>query len=280
MGQQFGKFCDSPRPETYDARVRVICIGMLALMLHGCPAIFPHGELPAVPFHELPQGVSALHEMADRAVSTTREVDVLVRARTAMLKAADAEPYNYGTAWRLARISSILARLDVRRGRLWAEECHRAGKTASELGPDRVEGHVYLAICSALMAKHHPSQADPLSRAVIEEANKANEINDAYGRGEARRLLGALYMYAPAWPTGVGDLDEALDVLRDVMGDFPYEPLNVFYMAEALRRANYREDALLGYRLVLKFPRKGEWALEGRTYRDQARSHIQALTRN
>lgn len=53
-------------------------------------------------------------------------------------------------------------------------------------------------------------------------------------RGGPDRALGMLYLKAPAWPRGVGDLDLALDHLHAALGIDASFPLNHFFYAQAL----------------------------------------------
>ena len=246
----------------------------------GCPLLVPSGELPAVPYHTLPSSVDDLVQLADRVHRTTRKTDDLVRARTAMIKANRLNKGSYGSQWRLARVASVLAMHDDKRGEAWAAEGRTAGLQAVKLKDHGVEGHLYLSMTTGFLIKHKPSKAEDLTTEVIAHAKRANALDKTFEGGEPRRILGAIYTYAPAWPSGVGDLDEAIEVLESVANDLPQEPLNLYYLAEAYRRAEEIEKAVRLYRRVRAFKPRGLWRLEGRRYRKQARDYIQLLTKN
>jgi hypothetical protein len=48
------------------------------------------------------------------------------------------------------------------------------------------------------------------------------------------RVLGLLYVMAPSWPAGPGDLDEGLSLLKGAVDNYPSHPLNHLFYAEAL----------------------------------------------
>ena len=250
----------------------------LLLAFSGCP-LLPPGELPSVPYYTLPGDVAELHQLADYAFHTSRRLPNLVRARTALRKADYIQHDNFDTQWRLARIDSVLAQVDDRNGDEWAFEGRRAAELAIRLRPRRVEGHLYAAICTALEAKFHPSDADKLTGKVIKYAEAADKIDGSFDDGGARRVLGAVYLYSPAWPRGVGELDEAIEVLEDLHKRHPKRAINVWFLAEAYRRADQQRDAIRLYKRLLKFKRRGQWGLEGRPYRSKAKAFIRQLTR-
>lgn len=252
---------------------------LVLLLLGGCPGLQPPGDLPSVPYHTLPGTAAELRQAADHIFHTSRKIDELVRARTALKKAEYLAPDHYGTLWRLARINGVLARIDDRFGESWAQEGRDAADAARRLRPARVEGHLQYAICTGFLARYRPSQAERLSKELISAAELANKADPDYNGGEARRLLGAIYIYAPPWPSGVGDLDEAIDVLEALVKDHPRDPLNLYYLAEAYRHAEQPRDAVRLYRRVRRFPPRGLWRLEGPRYRARAREYITLLRR-
>jgi hypothetical protein len=91
-------------------------------------------------------------------------------------------------------------------------------------------------------------------------------------QGGPLRVLGLLYVKAPSWPVGPGDLEAALELLRRAVRDYPDHPLNHLYLAYALVDAGERgqaRDELLLARKLCEPERFGEWALRWRDEADQ-----------
>ncbi len=61
--------------------------------------------------------------------------------------------------------------------------------------------------------------------------------------GGPARVLGMLYLRAPAWPLGPGDPDRALELLGRAASEHPEYPENGLFYARALFEENRREDA-------------------------------------
>lgn len=90
--------------------------------------------------------------------------------------------------------------------------------------------------------------------------------------GGPLRVLGLLYVKAPGWPVGPGDLDAALELLRRAVTDFPEHPQNHLYLAHALLDAGDRAQARteLGKARALCVPERfGDWAALWRGEVDQ-----------
>lgn len=62
--------------------------------------------------------------------------------------------------------------------------------------------------------------------------------------GGPQRVLGMLYLKAPAWPKGIGDLDKALEMLEQVAQKYPSFPQNSLFYAQALIEDEDYETAL------------------------------------
>ena len=100
----------------------------------------------------------------------------------------------------------------------------------------------------------------------------------ALDEGGPLRVLGLLYVKAPGWPMGPGDLDAALELLGQAVRDYPDHPLNHLYLAYALVDAGERGQAaaeLLRAKSLCATERFGEWA---RRWREEA-EQLTARTR-
>jgi tetratricopeptide (TPR) repeat protein len=217
--------------------------------------------------------------LADTAYETTRKVSALVRARSALKKADSLRPNDYETLWRLARLDAVLALFDRKNAGLWAKDGWHAGTKARALKPGRVEGQLYYALCTTLRARDNPGDSQALIKEALAAAQLARKIDSDFGGGEPDRLVGGIYIYAPSWPTGVGDLDEGIEILEQLVKRHPKQPIGVFLLADAYRRVGQNPDAVRLFKRVLSFPPKGLWHLEARRYRGRARQALTDLRR-
>jgi hypothetical protein len=77
--------------------------------------------------------------------------------------------------------------------------------------------------------------------------------------GGPLRVLGYLYLKAPAWPLGPGDLDESLALLKDACLGFPSHPLNHIFFAEALIEDDNTEEASTHLNIAKELTRSTDW---------------------
>jgi tetratricopeptide (TPR) repeat protein len=75
------------------------------------------------------------------------------------------------------------------------------------------------------------------------EMKRALALSPDIDSGGPLRLLGALYLKAPAWPDGIGDIDKALTLLEQAVKKHPEHPLNRLFYAQALWSTD--DDAVL-----------------------------------
>ena len=71
-----------------------------------------------------------------------------------------------------------------------------------------------------------------------------------------------LYLKAPPWPTGIGDGDKALQLLRQAAERYPRHPLNHLFYAEAIWESEQDEaEDLARNELVIGRQRltEGDW---------------------
>ncbi len=78
----------------------------------------------------------------------------------------------------------------------------------------------------------------------IHQALKTAQKVEALDAGGPLRVLGMMYLKAPAWPTGIGDLDKSLELLEKATANHPENPQNFMFYAEALIQDDNKEKAL------------------------------------
>ncbi len=64
-------------------------------------------------------------------------------------------------------------------------------------------------------------------------ARRSNALDPAYRDGAARRMLGILYVLAPAALVKHGDSEDGLELLEEVLDQYPDNPENHLRLAEA-----------------------------------------------
>ena len=94
--------------------------------------------------------------------------------------------------------------------------------------------HYYLAANLGLAVREHPTQALGSLGRLENEMKQALALSPDLDDGGPLRLLGSLYLKAPAWPNGIGDLDKALELLEKAAREYPQHPLNHLFYAQAL----------------------------------------------
>jgi len=125
--------------------------------------------------------------------------------------------------------------------------------------------HYYLAANLGLAVREHITLAVENLGRLEREMKQALALTPGIDDGGPLRLLGALYLKAPAWPSGIGDIDKALELLEKAAREHPGHPLNHLFYAQALWEDG-EEDALnqaksefaLGERLLVE----GNWGYD------------------
>ena len=112
------------------------------------------------------------------------------------------------------------------------EQGYEAARRVSR-GPDDAEAAYLQAVNLGLYV--HAKGLTAVGRLselvkLLKVAGQQPQIDD----GGPLRVLGLLYVKAPAWPVGPGDLDLGLDLLKKAAESYPEHPLNHLFYAEAL----------------------------------------------
>jgi tetratricopeptide (TPR) repeat protein len=77
----------------------------------------------------------------------------------------------------------------------------------------------------------------------IADALKTAQAKPDLDMGGPLRVLGMLYLKAPEFPTGIGDLEKSLSLLKESVDKYPVHPLNFIFYAEALIEDDEKEEA-------------------------------------
>lgn len=251
---------------------------LLATLLGGCVKL-PSGPPLHIDRDRLPTTIPELVTVADRAVARSRSVRVLAIAGAAMEKALAMDPTNPEALWRAARSYVYLAEQVKDRELVLklAREARRLAELMVTRAPKRPEGYYYEAAAAGLLAQVHLAPGREVQEAVERPALELLELDPSYEQGGAMRILGALYVKAPTWPAGVGDVDEGLELLERAVREYPNHPLNHLFLAQALQKVGRKAEAIVELRKVLKFPPEGEWKLVAAPFRQDARQLLRDM---
>ena len=225
--------------------------------------------------HDLPCDVGALVALSNQLLADPPDDGRLLRALAALERAVAMEP-GYRTRWRAARAAAYVAQWHSARAvRLSAvQRGVEHARTAQDAAPDRVAGTYFLAVNFALLARLEPEASLSRLEEVVRLAERARELDAAFQQGGPLRVLGAVYASAPPWPTSVGDIEEAEELLGELVDRFGDYPLNHFFLGETLMKLSAYDRAEAAFRAVLRGPPSHVWRLEGPYYRRLSRQRL------
>jgi tetratricopeptide (TPR) repeat protein len=157
-----------------------------------------------------------------------------------------------------------------KREKLAAEGVRFAEAALAQGGDGAV--HYYLAANLGLAVREHITLAVENLGRLESEMKQALALSPGIDDGGPLRLLGALYLKAPAWPNGIGDIDKALELLEKAVKEHPGHPLNHLFYAQALWEdgednalAQVKEELALGERLLAE----GDWGYNKEAWKQE-----------
>jgi hypothetical protein len=125
--------------------------------------------------------------------------------------------------------------LDAVQRENWASDGVSLAETALAQGAEQDGAvHYYLGANLGWSVRAHPVAAMQSLPRMESELMRAIQLTPELDQGGPLRTLGMLYLKAPPWPGGIGDGDKALELLRQVVEQYPYHPLNHLFYAQAL----------------------------------------------
>lgn len=191
-------------------------------------------EIPKRRWDWLPEQYDELLTLTDVLYSEEGPPQKLRSAAGAACKAYGINPLEPEAAYHMARICFWLR--DRGEQTPWLDEdCVDFGRLAAEAQPDHAPyQYVYALNLGLHLREASIAQAVTKVSALIETLERVIALDESLDQGGALRTLGLLYLRAPAWPTSVGDIDKALELLETAVERFPEHPLNHLFMAEAL----------------------------------------------
>ena len=253
----------NPAPATrFPLPAPALLAALLTLVLAGACSQLPDDVLPYGD-EQLTDDPGALAERAraDFAARPRRTATVL-RALDAMQTAAIATPRGkfderFERLRDAARYAIWLARFSDEGDRVradYARRAHLLANTLAQHAADRVEGVYLRAIAAGLWADNDEGYGLDAMSSIEDDARRARELDPSYDEAGPHRLLGALYLRAPAPPVGPGskrravrELERAVEIAPDSAGNLVW--LSTAYLergkTEAAAQTMTRAEAAL-----------------------------------
>lgn len=238
-------------------------------LLAGCAS----GPRPALPQVVLTADeVRALVASADARCRPLAARDERDAGHADAIRAQQAVPRDRSAGLALARCAHLRADIESDEARVLAvtEQGAEAARLASR-GPDDAEATYLQALNLGLYVRAKGLAAvGRLSElvALLKSAGAKPDLD----QGGPLRVLGLLYVRAPAWPVGPGDLDVGLDLLKQAADKYPEHPLNHLFYAQALIEADDSVSArreLDQARALCVADRFGDWAARWKSEADE-----------
>jgi len=252
---------------------------ILCTLLGGCFGSGPRYVPDADRNKDLPSDVDELIRLADRMTDVRLAekpppLSTTDRALAALERAVALGPKQpFEVYWRLSRACFMMTEgLDdkvqfhafARRGVDYAQR-------ARSLAPRRVEPHYFLALNTAKVAEATANAH--LIQSIIEPAEQAMKIDEKYDDAGPLRILGKVYLTAPAWPVSVGSPEKAIDMLRRAVA-LAAVPLNRIFLGEAYY---HDEEYDLAEKLIRQALSDGQANRLGERWKKEAQDYLNRI---
>ncbi len=254
-------------------------LGVIGLLtLAGCPQRAPVSAA-TLRAQDLPADPAKLGEMSAELVEKGDPVSLenaLVVDDKALSIAQDPAA-RYAAAWRAARDAFRLAdAADHDKGRRgwFSRKGSEYAAQATAADGKGVEGHYYRALDLGYLASTKTLGALSILPDIVKEAEAAIAANEKYDHCGPLRVLGALLIKAPKWPTSVGDPEDGAERLARATQLCPDYPVNHLYYAEALLANKKPCDAIPELQKVIDAPTNPEWAYTQPRAHDEAQAQL------
>jgi tetratricopeptide (TPR) repeat protein len=207
-------------------------------------AILLCATLAALPAAAQTPSASALVRQGDALYAERADLAKAKEAQTDYEAALAAKEDDYGASWRLARvlywIGDHTADKDAKKQLFQTGIDH--AKKAIEIDPDKADGHFWLGVCYGVYGEAKGVlKSLSLVKPIKEEMRRVLEIDPAYDRGGADRVLGRVFHEVP----GIfgGSEKKSLEHLLKAVEYGPRVGLNLLYLADTYISLDRIEDA-------------------------------------
>lgn len=203
----------------------------------------------------------------------------LAKAKLALAKVQEALGAGedaYGANWRLARVEYWIG--DHTADKTAKKQIFQQGidhaKKAIELGPNKVEGHFWLGVCYGVYGEAKGVlKSLSLVKPIKEEMRRVLEIDPAYDKGGADRVLGRVYHEVPR--IAGGSEKKSLEHLLKAVEYGPRVGLNLLYLADTYISLDQIEKARETLEFILTMEPEPELIPETIEEREQARQRLE-----
>ncbi|MBE3124737.1 MAG: hypothetical protein IMZ54_07375 [Acidobacteria bacterium] len=203
----------------------------------------------------------------------------LAKAKLALAKLQEALAAGedaYGVNWRLSRVEYWIgdhAADKTAKKQIFQQGIEHA-KKAIELGPDKVEGHFWLGVCYGVYGEAKGVlKSLSLVKPIKEEMRRVLEIDPAYDKGGADRVLGRVYHEVPR--IAGGSEKKSLEHLLKAVEYGPRVGLNLLYLADTYISLDQIEKARQTLEYILTMEPEPELIPETMEEREQARQRLE-----
>jgi tetratricopeptide (TPR) repeat protein len=198
--------------------------------------------------------------------------EALAKYQGALAAAEDA----YGASWRLARVKYWIG--DHTADNTVKKQIFQQGidyaKKAIELGPDKVEGHFWLGVCYGVYGEAKGVLKSLfLVKPIKEEMQRVLEIEPAYDKGGADRILGRVFHEVPG--LFGGSEKKSLEHLLKAVEYGPRVGLNLLYLADTYISLDQIDKARQTLEYILTMEPEPELIPETAEERVQARQKLE-----
>jgi hypothetical protein len=160
----------------------------------------------------------------------------------------------------------------------FSRECMRWARQAAANAGIRAEARYWEGMCLGNAVRHNAFTAvkslPKLERTLTEAIEGAPDVDD----GGPLRVMGMLYIKAPAWPQGIGDVDRGLELLDEAVDQHPDHPLNHLFLAMGLWEVEEDHDAAAGgFAAAMAHMKAARWAHVAPFWREEAAAFAREL---
>lgn len=203
----------------------------------------------------------------------------LAKAKLALAKVQEALAAGedaYGVYWRMARAEYWIG--DHTADKTAKKQIFQQGidhaKKAVALGPNKVEGHFWLGVCYGVYGEAKGVlKSLSLVKPIKEEMRRVLEIDPAYDKGGADRVLGRVYHEVPR--IAGGSEKKSLEHLLKAVEYGPRVGLNLLYLADTYISLDQIEKARETLEFILTMEPEPELIPETMEEREQARQRLE-----